>query len=142
LRAYHPGPEGTQIGGIGLHPTAEKGRGVLDFQSGSDNEYELGFLLKPNWQGKGIMRAAVKEFVRYGTEVLKVDIIARVAIVNKASRALIERMEGWQRVPKRDGEVDWPANKGGDGKRKLLFWKWIGTSSSTSFIGVRIKLSC
>lgn len=130
LRAYHPGPEGTQIGGVDLHPTAKKGRGALDFKSGSDNEYELGYLLKSDWQGKGIMRAAVKEMVRYGTEVLKVDIIVRVTVVNQASRSVIEGMEGWERVPERDGEVLWPESKGGGGMKQLMIWKWKGTQSS------------
>lgn len=129
LRAYHPGPKGTQIGGVDLHPTAKKGRGALDIASGGHNEHEIGYLLKPDWQGKGIMRAAVKEMVRYGTDVLGVDIIVRATTVNKTSTSVIESMEGWQRLPERDGQIEWPAHKGGGGLLELKIWKWVGTTS-------------
>ena len=129
LRAYHPGPEGTQIGGIDLHPTSKAGRGALDLVSGGAKEQELGYLLHTAWQGKGIMKAAVKEMLRYGTDILGADIIIRVTTVNTASTKLVEGMKGWQRLPERDGEIAWPVSKGGGDMREVKIWKWVGNSS-------------
>ena len=75
------------------------------------------------------MRAAVKEMLRYGTDILGADIIIRVTAVNKASTKLVESMEGWERMPDRDGEIAWPANKGGGDMRAVKIWRWVPTSS-------------
>lgn len=82
-------------------------------------------LYRVDWQRKGIMKAAVKELIRYGTDVLGYDIIVRCHEVNIASTSMIEGMTGWERVPERDIMMPWMEVKGG-GMRKLLVWKWKG----------------
>jgi len=114
IRANHPDQNGLFIGGASLC-LKEDGSG----------EHELGYYLHPDWRGKGIMRAAVRELVEWATKEQGAKAIVRVAEGNLESRRVIEGMPEWERVESRDGDVDVPEVKGG-GKRHVLFWKWTG----------------
>lgn len=53
---------------------------------------ELGYGLKHNWWGKGIITEASKEIIRYGFEDLNLDVIAiHTSEVNKRSQGVIKK---------------------------------------------------
>jgi len=92
---------------------------------GEGEEFELGYYLHPDWQGKGIVSAAVTALVDWGEREMGVRrVVLRILEDNVKSRGIVGHVGGlFKRCEEEDGWVDWPEIKGG-GRRKLLVWRW------------------
>lgn len=132
LRAGSPDAEsgGLIIGGVSLQLVGKNALGLKEGSEGEqdevkEEEYMIGYYLDPKWQGKGIVKAAVREVVKWGKEVHGESMVAivRVEEKNLASRRVVEGMREWVKVEERDENVTWPEVKGG-GVKKVLFWRW------------------
>jgi RimJ/RimL family protein N-acetyltransferase len=130
IRAGNPGPEGKYIGGIGVVPQDPTGFYHLpgrkpegwEGEPGSRN-VEIGYSLLPEYQGRGIMRPAVRAVVAWARR----DCGARDATIvvaegNAKSRAVVEGMGEFVPVEGSKWEV-WPESKGGM-RRECWSWVW------------------
>ncbi|RDL36362.1 uncharacterized protein BP5553_05714 [Venustampulla echinocandica] len=130
LRVGSPDEKGTGIGGVALVPHDEDGFTFL--RSGEpmgegNRDCNIGYWLHPEFQGRGIMKEAVRALVNWGRRECGVgDAILKVLETNLASRRVVEGMSEFIRVEGEKGVewVEWPEKKGGGGKKKLLVWKW------------------
>ena len=128
LRSGSPDEKGIFIGSVSLMPAdseaflAIKDKIALEKKGPGEHEYELGYYLHPDWQGKGIMRNAARALVWWGKGKGVEIVMVRVLEGNLASRRVIESLKEFVREEK-DDWVDWPEVKGG-GRRKILVWRW------------------
>lgn len=81
------------------------------FVDDADPMIEIGVTLARDAQGRGLGFAAVRGFIAYGFEVLRVErILAGADPRNGASIALMERL-GMQRLGLREGDVEYILHK-------------------------------
>lgn len=60
--------------------------------SATENKAEVGYVLHPRWEGKGLMHEALGKVMEYGFDVMKLKAIEAVLVpANKRSIALLER---------------------------------------------------
>jgi RimJ/RimL family protein N-acetyltransferase len=139
LRAHSPGPGGKLIGSVSLMPPDSEVLGMLlesgklpDWKKGKAGDYELGYYLHPDFQGKGIVKAGVRALLDWakaeGVERVKVKVLEE----NVASRRIVESMGGWEKVEGGEDWIDWPENKGGvkGETKRILEWRWTGWSGN------------
>jgi RimJ/RimL family protein N-acetyltransferase len=136
LRAGAPDESGTLIGSVSLMPPDSavlatlREKGILPDSHPNGKECELGYYLRPDYRGKGIVKAGVKGILAYGkVEHGVTNVLIRVADDNEASLRVVENMgkEYWVRTEQEDHVVDWPEAKGG-GRKNLLSWRWMAPS--------------
>jgi [ribosomal protein S5]-alanine N-acetyltransferase len=70
-----------------------------------ENEAEIGYVLHPDWQGKGLMQEAIHKVIRYGFEVMKLRAIT--AVLDPANERSISSLKrtGFFYEGKLDNEV-------------------------------------
>jgi RimJ/RimL family protein N-acetyltransferase len=114
--------EGKLIGAVGLDKN-DHDDGVG--KGGEGYEYEIGYYLHPDYQGKGIMTKAVRAIIKYGREELGIQrLFIRAVVDNKASLGVVQKLVAEEGFVEITGETtDWPVNKGG-GFKTLRRWVW------------------
>jgi len=134
LRSGDP-EKGTFIGSASLMPPdSEALQDVRDtlpeglkreVEGEGEEEFELGYYLRPEWQGKGIMGAAVTALIDWGEKEMGVKrVVLRILEDNEKSRGIVGRVGSlFKRHEEEDKWIDWPEIKGG-GRKKLLVWRW------------------
>jgi RimJ/RimL family protein N-acetyltransferase len=130
LRAGSPGPEGKYIGGCGLAPQEQSGFYHLPGRKPDGWEGEpgtrnvaIGYFIHPEYQGRGIVRSAVRAVVNWGRRECGVqDATIWVADGNLASRKVVEGMSEFVASPEEKWEK-WPESKGGE-RRRCASWVW------------------
>ncbi|KAI9744283.1 MAG: hypothetical protein M1818_002435 [Claussenomyces sp. TS43310] len=114
IRAGHP-ETGPFIGCISFSSMSES--------SSDDKGFELGYHISPAFHRKGIMREAVPASLIWAAENGVRDVLVRAAEDNLGSRAIVEGLDGFERLDGRE-EVAWPESKGG-GTKVLLSWRRV-----------------
>jgi len=119
IRAGDP-VSGDLIGRIGLASRTIPGHEL----SASPGAYVVGYSLHPDWQGKGIMTAALRAVAWWAFEHMDAKLlIVRVAEDNVGSTKVVEHVREFREIVGGRSEDDWPASKGG-GKKWLRMWEW------------------
>ncbi|TVY34466.1 hypothetical protein LSUB1_G005335 [Lachnellula subtilissima] len=127
LRASDP-ETGPFIGSIGLAPHDGPMASVVREQKerveGEGRDVDLGYYLHPDWQGKGIMKPAVRAIVDWGRNYESVrTVFVRVLQDNVASMRIVTSLPQFVRCNGEDDFTQYPENKGG-GKRRMYIWEW------------------
>jgi RimJ/RimL family protein N-acetyltransferase len=130
IRAGSPGPEGKYIGGCGLAPKDPSGFYHLpgrkpdnwEGEAGS-RDVEIGYNVHPAYQGRGIVRPAVRAVVSWARRECGVqNVTILVADGNVVSRRVVEGMPEFVASSEERWET-WPESKGG-GIRRCAIWVW------------------
>jgi len=120
IRAGDP-IKGEFVGSVGLSPSKSKEPG----------EYELGYYLGTEYQGKGVIKAAVLAILSWAKETRQAkSVLVLVVEENQGSRRVVEGIEGFQPVfeggdvtgIRKVERISWPVSKGG-GKKNVLSWR-------------------
>lgn len=124
IRAHSPTSSGLYVGNIGLR--------VLSAENGS---YVMGYGLHPDYQGHGIMSAAVEATLwfystkREEQEPIVKSVKIEVVDDNPGSRRVVEKVKFEGGFVYQDEKVQsWPEVKGG-GTKVLRSWRWEAGSS-------------
>lgn len=120
LRAGSPGPDGRHIGGCGLAPQDPSGFYHLpgrkpDGWTGEPGvrDVTIGYFVHPEFQGRGIIRPAVRAVVDWARKECGVqDAAIWVADGNLLSRKVVEGMPEFVSMSEEKWEK-WPESKGG-----------------------------
>ncbi|TVY46774.1 hypothetical protein LOCC1_G002109 [Lachnellula occidentalis] len=127
LRASDP-ETGPFIGSVGLAPHDGPMTSVVrerkERVEGEGRDVDLGYYLHPDWQGKGIMKPAVRAIVEWGRKEESVrTVFVRVLQTNVVSMRIVTSLPQFVRCNGEDDFVQYPENKGG-GKRRMYIWVW------------------
>lgn len=130
IRAGNPGPEGKYIGGTALvphDPTAFyqlPGRKPDGWEGelGTNRNVDVGYSVHPDYQGRGIIRPAVRAVIGWARKECGVqDATIWVAEDNSRSRKVVEGMLEFVASPVEKWET-WPESKGG---ARIRVWSWV-----------------
>jgi RimJ/RimL family protein N-acetyltransferase len=130
IRAGNPGPEGKYIGSCGIAPKDQSGFYHLPGRKpdgwegvAGHRHVEIGYNVHPVYQGRGIVRPAVRAVMSWARRECGVqDATIWVADGNVVSRKVVEGMPEFVASPE-EKWATWPESKGGATLR-CASWIW------------------
>ncbi|RDW63734.1 hypothetical protein BP6252_11279 [Coleophoma cylindrospora] len=100
-------------------------------EGATENLYELGYYLHPEFQKKGAMKRIVGTVIRYGFQEKGVHCVeVKIREDNLSSRKIIESIPQFKRAEGTVETVEWPVVKGGGGSKTLLAWRIVAPDSA------------